>query len=219
MDYTKNVVGIFALLMMLMLVPTASAFVESGALGSYFDSNPTDAILTSIADGDTQAFRIKTSQDLIANSPVVLLFIPADGTSDNDTIINFVCTYQTTSYNMSESEYWGTFDFTFVPFPLTNLGDGTYGDQCNITVTGEDIRMTTYIFSESQTIISDLYSVPDQAMADLTEDTSDILTSVFDLMEMLLVVTALILFVFVIVFIWKLIEYFATRVSRKGRVD
>ena len=232
MDYTKNVVGILIVLMMLMVVPTASAFVEYANLVTEDGKavHVSEEIVTQVAHSYftnvTGYFSVVSSDRLLPEHAVMLKISPYDGTANSSTNITFSCTNYPIQYNMSESEYWNTYGFTYVPFYLDQVGiNDYYADTCLVYVEGEDVFIESYIVpvDADRSIITIntelLYGIPNDAMGELMTGTRNIVLSAFDIMEMLLVVSALILFIFVIVFIWKLIEYFATRVSRKGRLD
>lgn len=97
-------------------------------------------------------------------------------------------------------------------------------NNCTFTAEGQDLFVSFYfpLYSydiyeaqNTNTTKEGVFKVPNQALNNITKGMSNILNSGFELAEMLLIVSGMIIFFFVIVFVWKLIEYFASRISRR----
>jgi len=221
MDYTKNVVGIILLLALVMPLASAESvsFVDFDYT-SNFRYTQTDV---EIASGSTD-YRYNLVSE--TNRPFAILGFLAKDDLGNDTWVNLTCRNATYRLDLTESNAWNRDGATYFELPL--LQDSSleyqYSESCDISVSGDDdIYLQTYHplsnLEGIATTREEYFSAPDNAMNDIVAGTADILTSAFELMRILLVITGVILLVFLLVFAWKLIEYFASRISRRGRIE
>jgi hypothetical protein len=145
----------------------------------------------------------------------------------NNTTFYYNCLGSSENLTLSERIGWNDNGFAII---LVNLLPG-YEDQiinsknneedyilnsntCTFAIYGQEVYLSILTLPKfSQADLSGFFTTPDDAMGQLVTRTTDTLTSSFDIIKMLLVITGFILTMFLLVFVWKLLEYFVSRVK------
>ena len=237
MDYTKNVIGLFAVLMLLTTVSAEVLVPETGTPWDLnFEDYPIIGVGTPFDDGVSQLHDMRVFNNVINQNAVYIKFIDLDSSPDPTTTIDFNCTHSNKTITLGSFSHWVADDWVIIDTTLFagdrsqtvasssgEAGDITYSQSCNITVNGDDVFAITYFVIDSSSGIGATtmgealaleFQTPDTSMNLIMDSAKNVTASAFDLMEILLTVSAVILLVFLIMFAWNFIEVISNRVSR-----
>jgi hypothetical protein len=241
MDFRKSVIGLLALLTLLAILPLGSALTEESFKAMWEDGEPFThlnyldydwyAADMAVDDGEWEILALFGNLNLDEEIVFIKIFAADGGPGASGATLDVEDIYGSASYDL---ENWQStvFGDTYTQDTWTTAGyvwinndvdwpegkvyvDGyldigfDWLDNLNLSVSGEDIRVVAYVPVETWTIPPGTY--PDESMANLVIETDDILMAAFDVFQLMIIITAIVMFFFVLVFLWKIFEYFVTQ--------
>jgi hypothetical protein len=217
MDYNKNIIIIG--LLVLLISPLATAYMyahsPSGNLDVNYDTNLWS--FTRFLDENSTTTLSFASSYNITNPFTVLKITRLPGDSNTAGLLTIDCGNVNVSktYNLSAVDSWVDEGFrvfsipsTYIPYNTDNTSRVQY-QVCDITLTSASAYLSLY--AEPYPSLFQIQSGQDPSLANMVAGTRNIMTSGFVLLDMLIMITALVFFAVLIVFLWKLFEYFVSR--------
>ena len=242
MDYIKNVVGV---LLALMLVTTVSGEDEEVPFWVDVGENqddlnvellPFSVFSVNTTENVTYEFNFRTFNAGLYSNTVYVKVFDDNGVRSADAELVIECA-SGNDYSLLLNTYsnWVDEGWAIQAIQL-NVGDTNqvitsqndeeefigYSNNCEITLNDENATLAFYyplwgVTCELAIATQDRFDVPNDALGNITAGVNNITQSAFALMEIILVITAVVALIFVIIFIWIVIEYMANRVSKTNR--
>lgn len=210
-------------------------------VGSYIDYNFENLALTSVTveldTDERQEIELRTYNKELYNNQVLLKF----HTKKQYNLSEYEYEYEAPEYsasveilcnglantqtvNLSDYDTWMSYGFAdtsiLMPFGAINqtIPGGneslfvTTSQRCVFIARNQDIMVTFYSLDSTYIqYASDRFATPNEALASLVERVSSVLNSLFYVLEIGIMALALILVIFIPVFLYKLVKYFAKR--------
>lgn len=186
-----------------------------------------------MADGDSIIIS-NVGMNEVRVGAVYAVILAKDGLGNNDTELDIECWPSSPySINISESlggRYWESNGYAIHTFAIRDRNPEVDEDRaeerplwvstCEIGIDGEDVLIGYYIVPR---LYPDLnFPSPNPSLEGIVgqdehSGVRDILNAGFDIFFILIIITQVVLFSIVIVFIWKMFEFFASRLRIRPR--
>jgi hypothetical protein len=207
-----NKAGILILLLMLPLTNAAGPLTIDDNRDIDFEA--VEWVGTSITILDSQTRRVFLSGKGIPGEGLGIRMTPLEGSSPiNTTYLTLACGDTSDTFTGSGSPYWMSRSYATFLWPEPIDGSSTWttsGDYCNVTAQGQSLEVTFYHIPQAQYV-----QVPSVPLENIVVTASGITQSAFDLLQLMLIIFAMLLLFFLIIFTWKVFEFFIRRVRAR----
>jgi len=209
-----DIIKISILIAVLMLPTVASA---STILTSEYDIDfsQVEWVGTSfdVDDGDTSYFFMAGKG--IPQTGIVVRVIPRyGGTPLAGTTLDYICgDFSTTFVTDLNGTYWLTDGYYVDGQSVFIEGSDTWtsvGGNCSMTASGQNLTVTVYDIPTVQ-----YTEVPSASLESIVQTTSSIIQAGFDILVLMLIITGMLFIFFLVIFTWKIFEYFIRRVRAR----
>jgi len=247
MDNTKNVaLGVFAVLFLTVGVSAVDVGYNQQELD--FSNLSMNSVGFVLKDGEPVNVNLRSYGTNLYSFPLVARVMPYPSTTAPGSASTFFVDcdntqYDEVTYTLSNYDNWADASWFMLNLMSTYLGAVNQtvvssvneeafiisGLNCTFVASGQDMFINFYselpettLFSQTATLESVLaqkYAVPDEAMASMVNGMKRLITSAFLLGEMILMVSGVMIFFFIFVFLWKFIEYFVSRIKKKRAIE
>lgn len=203
-----------------------------------FETLPTNRIAYYLPDSNPKemlvAMESPTSWGTQAST--VLMIYPA-GVPGAGESLEYSCSGSSIkSVDLSGSPGWYSGYPAWIQFPLDDGFDDDYtlsgavsadGDvfderdniimskHCYFEAVNQDLILSFQLIPETDVSISPAFETPYNALEETVDNTYNAVMSLFEFLQMIFPVIALVLIIFFIVFLWKFFEYFVNRIKPK----
>jgi hypothetical protein len=207
-----NKAGILILLLMLPLANAAGPLT----IDDNFDINFEDVewVGTSVTIPDTEARHVFLSGKGIPGEGIGIRMSPTQGNSPlNNTYLTLACGNFSTDLVGNATSTWSSKSYAVILWPSIVSGSSTWsttGDYCIATAQGQDLEVTFYHLPQAQ-----YAQVPSVPLENIVVTASGITQAAFDLLQLMLIIFAMLLLFFLIIFTWKVFEFFIRRVRAR----
>jgi len=236
MDFTKNVVMLS--LLALVLMPLASSEYTIDTFGKKimpYDTAQLVGMGMKYTNATTAWIAFRSSNALEQHT-LTFEIMPYFGQAPGDTTLTVFCNYgNSTDFNLSTIASWYLEGYAYVDvqtihndssfLTLTPQDNATQESQyCALTANGQDLFITAYAspvaITESSKVIDKYdFKTPNTQLESVVGIDSNsglrgLILSGFMILNLLIIITVVYFLVIIIVFTWKIFEYFVTRLRR-----
>jgi hypothetical protein len=134
------------------------------------------------------------------------------GTAQAGSTLAITCGEFSTTISLDSSSTWLSDEYA-VRYPLPSYGSDTWtslGDYCILDSSGQDLQVTLYHIPETQSA-----PVPSSSVENIVQSISNVIQAGFDILQLMIIITGMLLLFFLIVFTWKIFEFFIRRVRAR----
>lgn len=233
MDCIKNVIAIALVIGLLGMATGQSIYITDEDYGAVDVNHEEEKFITAttpLDDGEyTYLFAKGTS--ILNYENLIIKAIDNDSAHGSNTQLTFDCSgyNESNDWNISNDKLWQDQGYSIYQLPVLFRSTSDYAGftfdrdmvwiiMCNVSVSGDDIYLQSYISPRSSRYVEEDFPTPSQPLSDLVGTDRNagmrgILNIGFDIFAILIMITALVVLMYIFVMLWKLFEFFADKVK------